>query len=226
MLVEPLIQYLGFFSFMLLLLNLYFQRKQIDKTEEQLELSREELKLTRDELKKAADAQVDSAKLIDYQLTLQRKQRFDNFFFNLFDQITVNQNELINLLSDERYKGWHSFDLEALRNAIKEDIKLTRYFRLIWQTLDLIHKTKDGLDEYDFKNYIKLISSQQDNIVSELLFIHISSELDKETQFQSYLKNYNFFKYLWNDDKKFIFKQILDAYEACHLKDKFLFFEN
>ena len=79
---------LAFFSFMLLLLNLKLQREQLDKTEEQLDLNREELKLTREELKKAADAQVDSVKVMNEQLKTQFLQRFDNLFFTLISQLT------------------------------------------------------------------------------------------------------------------------------------------
>lgn len=79
---------LAFFSFMALLITLDLQRKQLNKTEEQLELNREELKLTREELKKAADAQVDSAKVLNEQLKTQYLQQFDSLFFNLVKQFT------------------------------------------------------------------------------------------------------------------------------------------
>ena len=85
---------LGFFSFMLLLLNLYFQRQQLDKTEEQLKLNQEELKLTREELKKAADAQIDSAKVMNEQLKTQFLQQFDSSFFSILDRLTILLNEV------------------------------------------------------------------------------------------------------------------------------------
>ncbi|WP_407412034.1 hypothetical protein [Acinetobacter sp.] len=81
-LINPI---LGFFSFMALLITLDLQRKQLNKSEEQLELNREELKLTREELKKAADAQIDSAKVMNGQLKTQFLQQFDSLFFSLLN---------------------------------------------------------------------------------------------------------------------------------------------
>lgn len=78
---------LAFFSFMLLLLNLKLQREQLDNAEEQLELNRKELELTRIELAKAAEAQVNSAKVMHEQLKTQDLQQFENLFFALITQL-------------------------------------------------------------------------------------------------------------------------------------------
>lgn len=134
---------LGFLSFMLLLLNLYLQRKQLDKTEEQLDLNREELKLTREELKKAADAQIDSAKVMDEQLKKQTLQQFDSLFATLLDQlnrkIEALYPEKLHLLEKELFLC-KTHNLKK-REQLRYDDDMASLFRFLYQILKYIDES-------------------------------------------------------------------------------------
>ena len=188
---------LAFFSFMLLLLNLKLQREQLDNAEEQLKLNREELKLTRDELRKAADAQVDSAKVMNEQLKTQFLQQFDSNFYPLFEQM----NDFLKQLSERytsRIKILNSDQgLESVKSRIIGDRQLTRYFIFLYQILSLIDTRITSLSLLTDKErvvykvfYLNLVRNQQPNRVLQLLFIHCAYG---EAEYQSILIKYNFF---------------------------------
>lgn len=157
---------LAFFSFMLLLLNLKLQREQLDKTEEQLDLNREELKLTREELKKAADAQVDSVKVMNEQLKTQFLQRFDNLFFTLISQLTnrieyLEERGVLNHIHQEIYK----VDFSSKQWNRREYINLIQFIYCI------INNIQDSLSEkngFDTDNALKYQSKYM-NILRAIL---------------------------------------------------------
>lgn len=214
---------LGFFSFMLLLLSLYQQRKQLDKTEEQLELNREELKLTREELKKAADAQSISAKVMSEQLKTQTFQQSDNLFSVMFKQIVECQEEVVK--ECKRCKYYSNGNLQRLRYEINKNMIFKKYFRLLFQTFSMLDDVLGKENIEKLKQYIKVIRSQQEDIVLELLFVYISENREKPSDFHGYLKLNNFFKHLDLDIKTIVFHEVLKAYEEFNFSDKDEYFE-
>jgi len=217
---------LGFFSFMLLLLNLHLQRKQLDKTEEQLDLNREELRLTRDELKKAADAQVDSTRIMSEQLKTQTFQQSDNLFSVMFKQILDCQKDVVEECERRRYYSNRSNrNLQSLRYAIKSKNIFKKYFRLLFQTFSMLDEILEKKDKDKLNQYIKVIRSQQEDIVLELLFVYISENRETPSEFHRYLKSSNFFKHITLDIETLKFPEVLRAYEEFDFVNKIEFFK-
>lgn len=148
-LINPI---LGFFSFMALLITLDLQRKQLNKSEEQLELNREELRLTREELKKAADAQIDSAKVMDEQLKTQFLQQFDSLFFNLLGKLSQKLDEL------EKNKVLDDFcklvQQPSMANSLNNHRSQQQLLDLIFEILNILHT------RFDDTNYFLEIEKQ------------------------------------------------------------------
>lgn len=145
---------LAFFSFMLLLLNLKLQREQLDNAEEQLELNRKELELTRIELAKAAEAQVNSAKVMHEQLKTQDLQQFENLFFTLISQLQntfehLEDRGVIQVVHEKIY-------LRRLTNNSYRGVTESIYC-IIQNILD---KFGDDEKNLDFQNrYINILKS-------------------------------------------------------------------
>lgn len=143
---------LAFFSFMALLITLDLQRKQLNKTEEQLELNREELKLTREELKKAADAQVDSAKVMNEQLKTQSLQQFENLFFALIKQLqnrfehledrgvihAVHEKIYLNKLTNNSYIGVVESTYCVIQNILDKFDGEESHLELQYKYIDIL----------------------------------------------------------------------------------------
>lgn len=150
---------LGFFSFMALLITLDLQRKQLNKTEEQLGLNRQELKLTREELQKAADAQVDSAKVMSEQLKTQALQQFENLFFALINQL---QNRIEHLEEREIIQHLHSqIYLKQLGNNAYKSL-IESIYCIIHNILENYDEdsSNDKLNNLKFQNkYMKILKS-------------------------------------------------------------------
>ena len=183
---------LGFFSFMLLLLNLYLQRKQLDKTEEQLELNREELRLTREELKKAADAQIDSAKVMNEQLKTQFLQQFDSFFFNIITQFTLRVDDLKNKkILEDLYKDVESpFIASSIQNQKEQSAILSLVYEILNAIDDRLGSTGYICDteKLDLKeNYRNIIVSI---LPEDLIYLMVRDALyDIENEKTSRNKN-------------------------------------
>lgn len=175
---------LAFFSFMLLLLNLKLQREQLDNAEEQLELNREELKLTREELRKAANAQVDSAKVMNEQLKTQALQQFDSQYQHFIIQLNLLQDKIgqdklvkwidsINDITANFDKAYHSI------GSNQSIINYRNYLILVLKKID-----QAKIEDLDKQLYIEMITAPMAD--KFLIALHISfydllvDELDKE----------------------------------------------
>lgn len=194
---------LAFLSFMLLLLNLYLQRKQLDKTEEQLELNREELRLTREELKKAADAQIDSAKLMDEQLKTQFLQQFDSLFFSLLNNF---KNDLY-LIKDSL--KIYSQDLTTVLGRInvyhrkKELIVIEAFYELI-KTIERRFSSAEFLTEkqrvFYIKQYCNMVRLSLSQDMLYLILLDIIKEENKKLK--EVCEKNNIFKYISVDNAR------------------------
>jgi len=183
----------AFFSFVLLLLNLTLQRQQLDKTEEQLELNREELKLTREELKKAADAQIDSAKVMNEQLKTQTLQQFDSLYVLMINQIEHFYKNLDANKLEKQLQQFRSLDVEQA--VLFNDQNFCRYQSYLILILKNINSA--NIDLENKQRYINLIIASIPNkflMTLYLSFIHIDDLNDLELI--EILKDYDFFKSL------------------------------
>lgn len=185
---------LAFFSFMLLLLNLKLQREQLDNTEEQLELTRNELELTRIELEKAADAQIDSSRVMNEQLKTQFLQQFDTLFTHMVDQLNkfyefINHENLNGLL-----KSFHSW--KYIKHRVDCDPQFIRYESYLILVLKHINSVK--LAQTEKQLYVDLIKSTLP--YSFLKIINISAvDIDDEfykKEYRDLLSYFNFFENL------------------------------
>lgn len=182
----------AFFSFVLLLLTLSMQRKQLDKTEEQLELNREELRLTREELKKAADAQIDSAKVMNEQLKTQFLQQFDSFFFNIITQFTLRVDDLKNKkILEDLYKDVQTpFIASSIQNQKEQSAILSLVYEILNAIDDRLGSTGYICDteKLDLKeNYRNIIVSI---LPEDLIYLMVRDALyDIENEKTSRNKN-------------------------------------
>lgn len=191
---------LGFFSFMALLITLDLQRKQLNKTEEQLELNREELKLTRKELEKAADAQIDTARVMREQLKTQALHQFENSFYNLNKSLDTAQTILLIHDLDKLNSVLLKSNLKEARMVILSNTNLSRYMMILYQLLKMIDGKINNIpnlsinEKYSLKKfYSNLIRSQQDNKLLKLLFINCFEEFD---DYRELLRKFEFFEHM------------------------------
>ncbi len=193
-LINPI---LGFFSFMALLITLDLQRKQLNKSEEQLELNREELRLTREELKKAADAQIDSAKVMDEQLKTQDLQRFDSFFSTLLSELSRKiENLYPNKIGELEGKIFESYSSnESKRKLIMQDREFSIFSILLYQILKTID---EDLPEENKKRYSNIVRSIVPNSLLQLLMIkcHIDTNHHNFDAYIDLLERFSFFEHI------------------------------
>ena len=192
---------LAFFSFMLLLLNLKLQREQLDNAEEQLKLNQEELKLTREELKKAADAQIDAAKVMNEQLKTQALQQFDSFFFNLINQFSSRLDKLVGneqfyRLYEEVFDSKLQSNRSGRRLILLENEQITNFSVLMYHIL----KTIDSqFMDYDLKkNYSNILRSLLPQKVQQLLMLGChKEEFGRDfSEYRELIEKYNFFEHI------------------------------
>lgn len=214
---------LAFFSFMLLLLNLKLQREQLDNAEEQLKLNREELAETRKALERSAQAQEESKKVIDEQLRTQTFQQSDNLFSVMFKQILDCQIQVVEECNRRKY--YSDGNLDRLRHEINTKIIFKKYFRLIFQIFSMLEDILGLENTEKLKQYIKVIRSQQEDVVLEFLFIYISENREKPSHFHAYLRMSNFFKHLKLEFRTLKFKEVLKAYDDFNFIDKDEYFK-
>lgn len=188
-----------------------------------LKINQEELAETRKELARAAKAQEESKKIMDEQLKTQKYQQADNFFSLMFEKLLTSQPSSVEIY-DSLKNSTVINDLNCLRLAIKNQKELLKYFRLLFQTFHTLNEILNN-DHKKLINFIKVIRSQQDQVVLELLFIYISENREKQSDYHKYLKSSNFFKHLKLDEKTLQFHVVLQAYEEFTLADKKEFFE-
>lgn len=194
---------LGFFSFMALLITLDLQRKQLNKTEEQLELNREELKLTREELKKTADAQIDSAKVMNEQLKTQALQQFDSLFFALLNQLTIKLSEFQKdpLLKQQEHFYKDNFErskfqnLEALRSRLATQNQLSSFFIFLYQIMKNID---EKLPTYNLKkDYSNVVRSLIPSDINKWLLVNCAVNKNNDfIKFKELLVKFEFFEHI------------------------------
>jgi uncharacterized membrane protein len=182
---------LAFFSFMLLLLNLKLQREQLDNAQEQLKLNQEELKLTREELKKAADAQINSAQVMNEQLKTQSLQQFDGLYSLMINQLDIFFTR-VNARSLSAYvkepKG-----LKILQNNLKDDQNFFRYKNYLMIVLDKIDSS--NLSDKDKKTYVDLlVSSIPENYLMLLYLAFLNIDEVADITFIGRLRRFKFFQ--------------------------------
>lgn len=194
-----------------------------------LKLNQEELAETRKELARAANAQEDSKKVMDQQLKTQTLQQCDNLFALMFKQLIESQNEVVLVINN--YSNSSELSLDVVRNAIKKDTIIRKYFRLLYQTFFILRdclKENEKLSDFSknkLNQYIRVIRSQQDSRVLEALFIFISENRANESDFNLFLKQSNFFKHLSLDDSDSKFWTALkSAFKDFESEDKELYF--
>lgn len=189
-----------------------------------LKLNQEELAETRKELARAAKAQEDSKKVMDEQLKTQIFQQSDNFFAIMFENILLVQPQTLEASKRIGSSLIDKRDLNSLRVEIRNEKILMRYFRLLFQTFSMLKQILKDQNNEKLNSYIKVVRSQQEDVILELLFIYISENREHPSELHELLKDSNFFKHLKLDVKNLRFKESLEAYEKFKFTGKNEFF--
>ena len=144
----------------------------------------------------------------------------------MFKQILDCQKDVVEECERRRYYSNRSNrNLQSLRYAIKSKNIFKKYFRLLFQTFSMLDEILEKKDKDKLNQYIKVIRSQQEDIVLELLFVYISENRETPSEFHRYLKSSNFFKHITLDIETLKFPEVLRAYEEFEFVNKIEFFK-
>ena len=163
--------------------------------------------------------------ILDAQLKTQLYQRADSCFSVMFEKLLDAQAAVIQICHDfDQFgpeKNLFKFQLE-----IKDNVVVMKYFRLLFQTFFMLDQILKETDQGKKKlaEYAKVIRSQQDEVILEILLIYISEKIDEQTDFHQYLKLSNFFKHLQPITKQPKFDVVLEIYHKFQLIGESEFF--